>query len=390
MPWEERKVSQVREEFVKRVLAQEASKSALCREYGISRPTGDKWIARYQAGEALEDRRRTPIQSPGRTIAEVEELIIQYRRKHPAIGATKIRRILENEGHQGLPCVSTINRILDRNHLITREAKLAAEPIQRFEKAKPNEMWQADYKGHFAMGDGRRCHPLNIIDDCSRFNLCCEAQFSETFEEIQPVMIRLFQEYGLPFSFLCDNGNPWGTSQSTGFSRFEVWLMELGILTIHGRIRHPQTQGKEESFNRSMTRELLAYTKISDLADAQRQFDSYRDFYNKERPHHALNLDTPIQRYVPSERAYPEKISEWEYPEDCEIRRVRGNGFFNYGGQGYFLSEAFAGKNIAVRPSHIQGCISLFFRNFRIGRIDVEKRAFTFRRIYLIEGDPRL
>lgn len=322
MPWEERKVSQVREEFVKRVLAQEASKSALCREYGISRPTGDKWIARYQAGEALEDRRRTPIQSPGRTIAEVEELIIQYRRKHPAIGATKIRRILENEGHQGLPCVSTINRILDRNHLITREAKLAAEPIQRFEKAKPNEMWQADYKGHFAMGDGRRCHPLNIIDDCSRFNLCCEAQFSETFEEIQPVMIRLFQEYGLPFSFLCDNGNPWGTSQSTGFSRFEVWLMELGVLTIHGRIRHPQTQGKDESFNRSMTRELLAYTKISDLADAQRQFDSYRDFYNKERPHHALNLDTPIQRYVPSERAYPEKISEWEYPEDCEIRRV--------------------------------------------------------------------
>lgn len=390
MPWEERKVSQVREEFVKRVLAQEASKSALCREYGISRPTGDKWIARYQAGEALEDRRRTPIQSPGRTIAEVEELIIQYRRKHPAIGATKIRRILENEGHQGLPCVSTINRILDRNHLITREAKLAAEPIQRFEKAKPNEMWQADYKGHFAMGDGRRCHPLNIIDDCSRFNLCCEAQFSETFEEIQPVMIRLFQEYGLPFSFLCDNGNPWGTSQSTGFSRFEVWLMELGVLTIHGRIRHPQTQGKDESFNRSMTRELLAYTKISDLADAQRQFDSYRDFYNKERPHHALNLDTPIQRYVPSERAYPEKISEWEYPEDCEIRRVRGNGFFNYGGQGYFLSEAFAGKSIAVRPSHIQGCISLFFRNFRIGRIDVEKRAFTFRRIYLIEGDPRL
>lgn len=379
----------MREEFVKRVLAQEASKSALCREYGISRPTGDKWIARYQAGESLEDRRRTPIRSPGKTPEAVEERIVQYRKAHPAIGAKKIRRILENQGQQELPSVSTINRILERNHLITREASLAARPQQRFEKRRPNEMWQADYKGHFAMGDGQRCHPLNIIDDYSRFNLCCEAQYTESFEEIKPVMVRLFKEYGLPFSFLCDNGNPWGTPQSTGFSKFEVWLMELGILTLHGRVRHPQTQGKGESFNRALTRELLAHTKIANLADAQRQFDTYRTFYNEERPHHALDMDTPIQRYTASEKPYPEKIPEWEYPQDCETRRVRGNGFFDYQGQGYFLSEAFAGKDIGVRPSHIHGCISLFFRNFRIGRIDVEKRAYTLRRIYLIEGDPR-
>lgn len=389
MPWEERKVSQMREEFVKRVLAQEASKSALCREYGISRPTGDKWIARYQAGEALEDRRRTPMHSPGKTAGEMESLIVQYRRAHPAIGAKKIHRILENQGQQGLPSVSTINRILERNHLITRAASLAAKPQQRFEKSRPNEMWQADYKGHFALGDGQRCHPLNIIDDYSRFSLCCQAQHTESFEEIQPVMIRLFREYGLPFSFLCDNGNPWGTSQSPGFSKFEVWLMELGILTLHGRPRHPQTQGKGESFNRSMKKELLSHTEIADFTDAQRQFDGYREFYNMERPHHALNLDTPSQWYTPSEKPYPEKIFPWEYPPDYTIRRVRGHGFFNYEGQGYYLSESFAGKEIAIRPSHIHGCISLFFRNFRIGRIDVEKRVYTFRRIYLIEGDPR-
>lgn len=389
MPWEERKVSQVREEFVKRVLAQEATKSALCREYGISRPTGDKWIARYQAGEVLEDRSRVPRQSPGRTAEEMESLIVRYRQAHPAIGAKKLRRILENKGYQALPCVSTINRILDRNGLITRQARLAAAPGRRFEKVQPNDMWQADYKGHFAMGDKRRCHPLNIIDDHSRFNLCCQAQYTETFEELKPVMVRLFREYGLPFSLLCDNGNPWGTVQSTGFTRFEVWLMELGVLTLHGRVRHPQTQGKEESFNRSMTKELLTNAHIADLADAQRQFDAYREFYNKERPHHALNLDTPSQHYRPSERRYPEGISAWEYPEDYELRQVKETGFFNYGGQGYFLSEAFGGKEIAVRPSHIPGCISLFFRQFRIGRIDVERRVFTFRRAYLIEGDPR-
>lgn len=127
-------------------------------------------------------------------------------------------------------------------------------------------------------------------------------------------MIRLFREYGLPFSFLCDNGNPWGTVQSTGFTRFEVWLMELGVLTLHGRVRHPQTQGKEESFNRSMTKELLANAHIADLADAQRQFDAYREFYNQERPHHALNLDTPSQHYRPSERPYPERITQQKPP----------------------------------------------------------------------------
>lgn len=389
MPWEERKVSQVREEFVKRVLAQEASKSALCREYGISRPTGDKWLKRYQAGEPLEDRSRAPKRRPRETPEEMKQIVVEYRRAHPAVGARKLQRILENKGYSGVPGKSTINRIFSQNGLITKEASLAATPYQRFEKSGPNEMWQADYKGHFAMGNGQRCHPLNIIDDHSRFNLCCQAQSSETFAEIKPVLERLFKEYGLPFSFLCDNGNPWGTVQSTGFSKFEVWLMELGILTLHGRARHPQTQGKEESFNRSMTKELLRYASIADLADAQRQFDSYRDFYNNERPHHALDLDTPSQHYTPSSRPCPDHILPWEYPEDCQVRRVKETGFFNYGGQGYFLSEAFGGKEIAVRPSHIEDCISLFFRQFRIGRINVKKRVFTFRCAYLIHGDPR-
>ena len=290
MPWAERKVSQMREEFVKRVLAGEASKSALCREYGISRPTGDKWIKRYEAGDTLENRSRAPQNRPRETATEMEKKIVAYRQAHPAIGATKLRRILENQGCQNVPSHSTINRIFAKNGLITKEASLAATPHQRFEKSEPNEMWQADYKGHFAMKNGQRCHPLNIIDDYSRFNLCCQAQLTETFEEIRPVMVRLFQEYGMPFSLLCDNGNPWGTAQSVGFSRFEVWLMELGILTLHGRALHPQTQGKEESFNRSMTKELLKHTTISDQPDAQRQFDAYRDFYNNGRPHNALVL----------------------------------------------------------------------------------------------------
>ena len=390
MPWKEQRTETMREEFVKRVLSHEKSKCALCREYGISRPTGDKWIARYIAGEKMQDLSRAPKSRPKKTDPETEQKIVEYRERYPAIGALKMRTIMINEHHTGLPSVRTFNEIFKRNGLITKEASEAARPHQRFEKSFPNEMWQADFKGHFKMENGIRCHPLNIIDDHSRMNICCEPLLSETFLEIKPCMERIFREYGLPFSFLCDNGNPWGTQQSTGFTSFEVWLMELGILTLHGRILHPQTQGKEEKFNGSFTRECLKFHKIKDQADATKIFAEYREFYNNVRPHIALNLDVPSSRYRPSDRQYPSQIKEWEYAEDLKIHNVKSTGYITIKGQGYFLSEAFGNKQIAMRESdkgaHL---INLYFRQFRIGQIDIEKRVFTFKRAYLIDGDPR-
>lgn len=389
MSWDERTVEQMREEFVRRVLAQEASKAALCREYGISRPTGDKWLERFLNGESMSDRSRAPRTVPGRIDPELEDEIVAFRKKHPAIGAVKLRKIMENQGHTNLPCAKTFNNIFHRHGLIEREASQAATPHQRFEKSVPNEMWQADFKGHFAMKNGYRCHPLNILDDHSRFNLCIEALQGETFEDVKPVMERIFREYGLPFSFLCDNGNPWGTSQSLGYTRFEVWLMELGILTLHGRIRHPQTQGKEERFNGSLTKECLKYHQIRDLTDAQQIFDEYRTFYNDVRPHFSLNLDVPQMHYRPSDREMPDQIEPWEYGSEYKLCKVKENGYFNYKGQGYFLSEAFGGKQIAVRESHLPGQITLVFRQFKVGRIDLDARAYTQKRAYLLEGDPR-
>ena len=389
MPWKERTVEMSREEFVKKVIAKNKSISELCREYGISRPTGYKWLRRFQEGASLSDRSRAPFRTANKTAQETEDLLIKYRREHPAIGAVKIKRIFEDKGYKELPCASTVNAIFKRNGMIEKEASEAATPYQRFEKESPNDMWQADFKGHFAMQDSNRCHPLNIIDDHSRFNLCSDALTGETFSEVQKSMLRLFDEYGLPKTFLCDNGNPWGTAQSTGYSKFEVWLMELGILTVHCRIRHPQTQGKDESYNRSMTKELLKYSNIKDMADAQRLFDQYRQFYNYERPHHALELDVPANHYSLSDRRLPTRIEDWEYPADFELKRIKETGYFTYSGQGYFLSESFGGKTIAVRESHIPGCISLFYRQFRIARINVDHRAYTLKKSYLIEGDPR-
>ena len=389
MPWEERTVNQMRDEFVQRVHEGSQSKAALCREYGITRRTGDKWLARAEAGEPLSDRSRRP-EKVHRIAPEMEQRIVKYRKRYPAMGAVKLRRMMEQEGYEGLPSAKTFNNVFKRNGLITREASLNATPHKRFERGEPNDMWQGDFLGNFPLGNGERCHTLDIVDDHSRYSLCVEPLRGETFEETRPVLIRLFKTYGQPKVFLCDNGNPWGTAQSTGFTQMEVWLMDHGILTIHGRPRHPQTQGKDERFNQTVRRELLRYRELQDWQEARETFSEFRKFYNSKRPHHALDLDTPEQHYRASERAYTESVPEWEYPAGTSLRKVKATGFFTWQGQGYYLSEAFGGRSIAVRESSIEGCISLFYRQFRIGRIDVYRRVFTLKRAYLIEGDPRL
>lgn len=390
MPWEERSKAMMRAEFVEAVLSKRLTKSQACRDFGISRPTGDKWIKRYLNGESMEDRSRAPFKVANRIAPEMEQTVIEYRNEFSALGAVKIRRLLEDAHHKNIPCASTINAVLKRNGLISKEASQAATPCQSFEKDTPNEMWQGDFKGDFAMQDGNRCHPLNVLDDCTRFNLCSDPKPDETLASVKPSMERIFREYGMPRIFLCDNGNPWGVAQSTGFTRFEVWLMDLGILTVHGRSLHPQTQGKLERFNGSLKRECLKYIQIADMDDAARQLAAYREFYNNKRPHHALGLDTPASRYVPSERKYPSRIEAWEYPKEYELRRIKDSGYFTYRGQGYFLSEALGGREVAVKESSVEGCITLYYRQFKIARIDIDKRVFRFKKIYLADADPRL
>ena len=390
MPWKEQRVEAMREDFVKRVLAHEKSKRALCQEYGISRPTGDKWIERYLSGESMKDLSRAPKTILGKIDNSIEDCIIAYRKKYPAMGATKIHRMLQEDGIKNIPCPRTINNIFKRNGLITAEASQASTPHMRFEKEEPNQMWQADFLGHFAMNNGHRCHPLNVVDDCSRFNLCCAPLTGETFAEVRPHFERAFMEYGMPISILCDNGNPWGTAQSTGFTNFEVWLMDLGILTLHARVRHPQTQGKVERYNGTMSRELLKLVRIEDEADAVEKFSLFREEYNTRRPHHALGLDTPAMHYRPRNREYTGKMEEWVYGEGCKLHKVKETGFITLKGQGYFLSEAFGNRHVAIRQvKEGSPLFDIFYRQFKIARLDTEKRVYTSKVAYLIEGDPR-
>jgi len=395
MPWEERTVNMSRETFVAEVKAKEKSKSQLCREYGITRKTGDKWLKRYESGECMDDRSHAPFHVANKTPPEKEARVLETRAAHPAWGPRKIRQYLVNKGEADPPSKSTIGNILSRNGCISEVASKAATPYKRFEKEYCNEMWQTDFKGHFAMQDGNRCFPLTVLDDYSRYSLCVDAKENEQRLGVVQSFERLFYENGLPDSLLCDNGNPWGNSQTTGYTMFEVWLMEYGILPIHGRIRHPQTQGKEERFHRTMDVELLNLIHIENMAHAQICFDAFRECYNHERPHEALNMDVPANHYCASKRRKPEKIFDWEYPNDHILRKIKSTGYFTFENQGYFLSEALAGKTIAICESSLENCINVYFREFRIGRINVSERAWISRKIYRTDttneiGSPSL
>lgn len=375
-----------RKAFVERALAGRERKSDLCRAYNISRPTGDKWIQRYLQGESMEDRPRTPNRVANRTAADTEARILSLRRERPVLGAKKIKRILENEGHP-MPGHSTVNAILKRNGCIMPEASQAATPYRRFERRYPNDLWQADYKGHVPMESGQRCHPLAILDDHSRFCLCLDAKADERNESAWDSFCRTFSDWGLPNTVLCDNGNPWGSNFQGGLTKFEVSLMDLGILPIHGRPHHPQTQGKEERFNQTLNRECLRLTALFDLAHAQAQFDPFRSFYNEVRPHHALGLAVPASRYKPSKRPMPEKIEAWEYPQGYTVRKV-DKGYLRYHRKDYFLSKALIGLPIGLHESEHEGCLDIHYRQFCIARLDLASHQFVSRRILRAKTPP--
>ena len=386
MSWKVKTVETSRLEFIQKVLSEE-NKSKISKESGISRTTCYKWLKRYEDNKILSDQSRRPLHSPNKTPDETEQKILESRALHPAWGARKIKRYLEDKGETNLPATSTISAIFKRNNLITKEDHLSHIPYIRFEREKPNELWQADFKGDFALADNTRCFPLTVLDDHSRYSLCIDAKINQKGLGVFESFKRLFEEYGLPDSILTDNGNPWGTSQRTGYTLFEIWLMELDIYPVHGRPLHPQTQGKEERFHRTMKAEILKRNILDNQSHAQKIFDEWRHQYNYERPHEALNLDTPNKHYRQSKRKIITIISELEFYKEVNTRKVNGKGYFSYQNHMYFLSEAFSGKYIEISESSMPKHINLNFRNYRIAKINFEEQLFTSKTLLQLTPD---
>lgn len=373
MSWKAVDTVSLRLEFVKLASGEGSNMAQLCRRFGVSRRTGYKWLARYRefGSEGLTDRSRRPRTSPTESSKQIVKAVLSLRGKHPAWGARKIQRRLKDLRHENVPAVSTVNGILKRNGMISDEASKKARSFQRFEYEEPNELWQMDFKGHFPMKNGTRCHPLTILDDHSRYSIGLRAMDNERGDPVRSQLTLVFQRFGLPAAMLMDNGSPWGTSQKGGFTKFEIWLMQLGIRVIHSRPRHPQTCGKDERFHRTLDVEVLQGRTFDRLEQTQQHFDAFRETYNHERPHEALGLDIPASRYRASDRCFPKEIPVWDYGDDKCVRKIDASNRIYCQGKKFHISKGFTGHYVALDATQTDGVFEVRFRNTVIKTIDL-------------------
>jgi len=361
-------VNDQREEFVGLARQPDANISELCRRFDISRKTGYKWLGR----EDLDDRSRRPHSSPCRTAAELEAKVLAVRRQHPAWGARKIAYVLgRDEGVQLAP--STVNSLLRRHGLIDPAASQAAAAWQRFEHERPNALWQIDFKGHFATEAGR-CHPLTVLDDHSRFNVVLHALEGERREPVQRVLQEAFERYGLPERINADNGPPWGSPMVGALTALGVWLIRLGVRLSYSRPAHPQTNGKDERFHRTMNAEVLLGRRFRDLDDAQHHFSLWRHVYNFKRPHEAIGMHTPASRYTPSPRSMPASLPEVQYGPGDIVRRVGDGGRISIHGHKLRVGKALIGQDVALRPRLDQdGAYDVYFCTHKLDAIELDQ-----------------
>jgi transposase InsO family protein len=368
MAWRETKgIMDQRIEFVISA-SRGANVSALCREHGISRTTGYKWLNRYhEAGtiRGVVEQSRRPRNSPSRTDAELENRVIVLREKY-GWGAKKLRILLRREGLDlGL---ATINRIISRNGLI--EEKDRHRPATtRFERLRPNELWQMDFKGKWKVREGW-IYPLTILDDYSRYSVGIFPLCSQSCEPVKASLEKAFHENGVPEEMLMDHGSPWwSTTNGHGLTRLSIFLIEQGIRLIYSGVGHPQTQGKIEAFHRTLKHALDHKGRPETFDGSAEKLMGFREIYNSVRPHEELDMGVPAARYARSTKKYNPNPPAWEYPVEATVKRVEENGFIKCGDKWFFVCEGLAGKLVQV--------------------IDLDTRLLVkFRNIYVREIFP--
>lgn len=367
MPWKkEATVLKLRKEFVNLATRENANMSQLCRRFNISRKTGYKWVRRWKAegDSGLIDRSRRPANSPNKTPDYIEQKVLDTQQTYPEWGAGKLRARMLREVDQGsinlrkeqVPAASTILAILKRHNRWEVPTYGPGQPVAntRFEREQPNQLWQLDFKGEFALLNQQLCYPMTLVDDHSRFNLSLQAFENTQHNTVKSSLIDVFRRYGLCDELLVDNGPPWGSgirdhNNRPYYTKLGVWLMRLGIRVTHSRPGHPQTHGKNERFNGTLKAELLNHEQFRDTSHAQQRFDWWRDRYNLERPHQSLDDDVPMDRYQPSWRAYPETLPPVEYNSTDAVRKVNQSGYMSYQGNTYKIGKGFVGQRVAVR-----------------------------------------
>ena len=354
MPWKEWNIMDQREQFVLDWLTGNYSKKGLCEVYGISRPTGDKWLTRYHAqGVAgLADLSRRPHTQPHQTPAALVAAIIRLKHQHPSFGPKKIRdRLRAVASDEAWPVDSTVGVILKRAGLVRprrcrRRVPADSQRLSQGTAAAPT--WSADFKGDFPLGTGERCYPLTVLDQVSRYLLRCEGLLPPTTAAVQPWFTWLFHEYGLPTTIRTDNGPPFASPALGGLSRLAAWWIRLGIRPERIRPGQPSENGGHERMHRAL--KAAVGPPAATLAAQQERFAAFVEEYNWARSHEALGRRTPGSVYQPAPRPYPAKVPPIEYAPGTVVRQVRHNGEIRWRGHLLYLSEVLAQEPVGLTP----------------------------------------
>jgi transposase InsO family protein len=340
--------------FLVQVNESDESFSALCRRFGISRKTGYKWCGRYEAygPSGLEDRSPVAVHSPHAVAAEQVDIIVGLRKEHPFWGPKKLLGWLkDHRSDKSWPAASTMGDVLKRNGLIRPRRRRVRAPMSMDPLApthQANDTWCVDFKGHFALGDKSRCHPLTVTDQYSRYLLKCEALTEPTLPPVKHHFELAFREYGMPERIRSDNGPPFATVGLGGLSDLSIWWIKLGILPERIEPGQPQQNGRHERMHKTLKQEATQPPGAS-LAEQQRIFDRFRRGYNDERPHEALGQKPPSSRYCTSPRAFPDKPRSPEYPESSHVRRLDDHGRLHWHGK-HLVARCLAGEPVGIEP----------------------------------------
>jgi transposase InsO family protein len=385
MPW---KVSGAVDERIRFVLDYERGLYAmteLCARYGISRQNGYKWLKRYRSGgiEALKDQSRAPHSCPHRMDATTVAVLLQARETHPHWGPRKILAWLQRKRpdlRATLPAASTIGDLFQRRGLITprrRRSSPRFDPAGALQVEEPNQVWTADYKGEFRLLSGAYCYPFTVADAYSRFLLVCRGTASSSIDFTQRALTEAFRTHGLPRAIRTDNGTPFVAHGLTGLSRLGVWWIKLGI--HHQRIppARPDQNGRHERMHRTLKAEATRPPEAS-FAGQQRRFDDFCHEFNQERPHEALDQQTPASHYRESPRVFPERIAQPEYPAHWERRKVSANGAIRFAGRLLFIANPLAGESLGMLEID-EDLWSIRFYDHELGRINPCTGAFSIK-----------
>lgn len=375
MPWKTTTTMEQKIEFICEWRTGKYTITELCRSFGISRPTAYKLINRFekQGFEGLKKQSRAPSNHPNATKENIVESILDLKTEYKLWGAKKIRELLFKEfTKQEVPSVVTVHNILKKNGLVCPQKRMRrvkpTHPI--FDPKSCNEVWSADYKGKFLMGNKIYCHPLTIADSKSRFLFTAKGHYKENLKSAKAEFKRVFRIYGIPRQLHTDNGSPFGSVRAIQrFTQLSYWFIELGITPVFSDPGQPQQNGRHERMHRDL-KAACAKPSAYDLKAQQRRLNHFVKQYNNIRPHEALDMKTPADMHDFSSRPFPEKIPDFQYDSKYKILKVTQSGAVRWKSYYWvYVSAALKGKYVAIEDIG-NGIWKVFYRNVFLGFFD--------------------